>query len=526
MADTTRKVVININTKGDPRGAKDVARALNDITLSQEKIGVENIAFYDLDAALKKTTASAQAAEIQTKKTAAAKSNFGSKITQVGFQMQDFAVQVGSGTSALTALAQQGSQLLGILGPQGALAGAALAIGAVLIQSFSGAATSAETAKQNAEALALAIDQIRENAEAASKEEIDFAIGAITAATTQAAELRDRFKETLAAQTAYETAALSNVEKVRVAMEELDRLQGKRVDDLASIQAKEDAAAALRELRARQEIEAANKRQQDAADTESGLASQRDETAKLFAKESERLDLLRERLTALREEVSLRSKFEEELRGGAIKQTLKGFGDAMTPGTPFEDMLKGFGPKPEQLAEMSSIEGRIADLEKQLSQGGEIFDSLAETSQEFAAANVRLLDVTNATAITAQKVTEDLQAADIEGKVGTVKAQVDATIQNLEKFVSDFNATTEVQKKAETDITQAIADGTIAADEVFKVTGALKILLGTMKLNETENRSVVDGLIRMVEQNAIKLQEQAIKVRGLEERFGQGQPIR
>lgn len=54
--------------------------------------------------------------------------NFGTIAQQVGFQVQDFAVQVGAGTSAVQAFSQQGSQLLGILGPWGAIAGAALAV--------------------------------------------------------------------------------------------------------------------------------------------------------------------------------------------------------------------------------------------------------------------------------------------------------------------------------------------------------------------------------------------------------------
>jgi hypothetical protein len=48
---------------------------------------------------------------------------------QAGYQFADFAVQVQGGTSALVALGQQGSQLLGIFGAGGAIAGAVLAIG-------------------------------------------------------------------------------------------------------------------------------------------------------------------------------------------------------------------------------------------------------------------------------------------------------------------------------------------------------------------------------------------------------------
>lgn len=58
--------------------------------------------------------------------------NFGQVIGQAGFQVQDFFVQVQGGTNALTAFSQQGSQLLGIFGPAGAIAGAALAIGALV----------------------------------------------------------------------------------------------------------------------------------------------------------------------------------------------------------------------------------------------------------------------------------------------------------------------------------------------------------------------------------------------------------
>lgn len=60
--------------------------------------------------------------------------NFGGIVGQAGFQVQDFAVQVQSGTSALTALSQQGSQLLGAFGTGGAIAGAALTVGILAAQ--------------------------------------------------------------------------------------------------------------------------------------------------------------------------------------------------------------------------------------------------------------------------------------------------------------------------------------------------------------------------------------------------------
>lgn len=53
-------------------------------------------------------------------------------LQQAGYQVGDFAVQVGAGQSALVAFGQQGSQLAGIFGPAGAVAGAVIAIGTAI----------------------------------------------------------------------------------------------------------------------------------------------------------------------------------------------------------------------------------------------------------------------------------------------------------------------------------------------------------------------------------------------------------
>ena len=63
---------------------------------------------------------------------------------QVGYQVQDLAVQLQGGTDALVAIGQQGSQLLGIFGPAGAIAGAILAIGTGLAGAFLKAKHAAE----------------------------------------------------------------------------------------------------------------------------------------------------------------------------------------------------------------------------------------------------------------------------------------------------------------------------------------------------------------------------------------------
>lgn len=81
---------------------------------------------------------------------------------QVGYQVQDFAVQVQSGTNALVALGQQGSQLLGIFGPTGAIAGMVLAIGTGLAGAFIAAKDSAERANKVFEATGDAVSELED----------------------------------------------------------------------------------------------------------------------------------------------------------------------------------------------------------------------------------------------------------------------------------------------------------------------------------------------------------------------------
>ncbi|GIK98483.1 MAG: hypothetical protein BroJett029_26920 [Alphaproteobacteria bacterium] len=63
--------------------------------------------------------------------------NFGSIVQQAGFQVGDFAVQVASGQGAVRAFVQQGTQLISMFGPWGAIIGAAGAVvGALAIGLF------------------------------------------------------------------------------------------------------------------------------------------------------------------------------------------------------------------------------------------------------------------------------------------------------------------------------------------------------------------------------------------------------
>lgn len=90
---------------------------------------IANTAAYE--AGMARAVAATKAAEGRI---SASGRGMGGTFQNIGYQVQDFAVQVAGGTSALRAFGQQAPQFLGAFGPAGAIAGAAVAVGALISQ--------------------------------------------------------------------------------------------------------------------------------------------------------------------------------------------------------------------------------------------------------------------------------------------------------------------------------------------------------------------------------------------------------
>lgn len=110
MADAASLIV-----RVKAEGAEQSAKQLDALTQSSTKA----------DTAVTKTGTAAEKAAPKMRA-------FGAGAQAVGYQMQDFVVQIQSGTSVFVALGQQASQLAGALGPGGAVIGAIKALSAAV----------------------------------------------------------------------------------------------------------------------------------------------------------------------------------------------------------------------------------------------------------------------------------------------------------------------------------------------------------------------------------------------------------
>jgi len=132
---------------------------------------------------------------------------------QLGFQIQDIAVQLQGGTSPFVALGQQGSQIAGIFGPGGAALGAVIAIGSAISGTLVG---SLMNATEQTDDLTEAVANLRAELNKATSEQISKALIKDTAAIEKAMNdinsdvrgVRDNARETLKELTGLEDGFL------------------------------------------------------------------------------------------------------------------------------------------------------------------------------------------------------------------------------------------------------------------------------------------------------------------------------
>jgi len=152
----------------------------------------------NLSKSIVKAQASTQKMGKQFNSTAVGLNKFGKGVAQqLGYQVADFAVQVQNGTNALQAFGQQGSQMLAVFGPVGAILGAVVAIGSALGTAFGGSIPAmlgfteeAEDSKDAVSELTSALSELSNTYEVS-------VIGSLTAARNAFGDFNETFAESL-----------------------------------------------------------------------------------------------------------------------------------------------------------------------------------------------------------------------------------------------------------------------------------------------------------------------------------------
>jgi hypothetical protein len=474
----SRKVDIQISTRSDTTGAKQAEKAIDAVAASTTRV----------------ETASTAAATASTKQ-AAGTSRVGQIASAAGFQVQDFAVQVAGGTSALVAMSQQAPQFLGVFGPGGAIAGALIAVGAIAAKVFLGMRDDSASTAESAALLAEAIEQIGENAGKAVAKDIDFGLAQIDAAATQARALAGAFDGVTAASNAAALTSLANAEKIREAELEISRLRGEQVDEMRNIAANAEAEAAIREEQARQEIEAQNQR----------LAKAKEEEAAgeelLLQKRSMRIQAQLELQDANALLATLRAQRDEREKQAKARGQFSQ-GEIPFIGAPGAAEAQRQLDDPAFRTLLSTAEKRVAELEKSLSEkGGALTTGVTNAAMALEQLATRAVATAEEVAIAIPEIERSFQAENIVAQVEGIKEMATQAATQVQGIIDEVKPANAAEAAALEALKPMVADKKITADETLRVSqllgtldGAIRTQMGTAAAN---TQSLIDTIRNM-----------------------------
>jgi hypothetical protein len=466
-----RKVTINISTTANTSGADQAAASMDRLAVSSNKA----------------TTATAA--------TGKGASKVGQLAGQAGFQIQDFAVQVGAGTSALTAFSQQAPQLLGAFGPAGAIAGAVVAIGAIAAKVFLSMGDDALSTEEKAKKLAEAFEKIGEEAEKAVRDEIDFGRQKIEDTTTAAENLADELNNVAENQLKLDKVILDSMTKINEAESVLQDLRGESADKL-KLQAEQLAQEAeTRNVERAMEIQAEENRLKVANDAKA-VAEANLELVKQQRQEAiQKLEADEASLKAKRDEFKALQDASKQTVGLAFALSEGGLPNASTPAA--MDAQSKIDTNVIQ-KEIQDLKVTVQNTVKALESNGELADGIRSAEQAVVTANTATNKALSDFNFAVEGISIENTAEEISAATTGLKEKSELMADEVEKMIDGVKATNATEQQALETLKTALVDDGIALDEVDKTGQALAVLGPLIRASIDKNTQSVDSMIRIM----------------------------
>jgi hypothetical protein len=464
-----KKVDINIKTTADTTGVKQTTAAVDGLT----------------------TATKANSTAINT--TTANTGRMGQVAQGAGYQIQDFAVQVGGGTSALVAFSQQAPQLLGVFGPAGAIAGAVVAIGAIATKVFLGMA---EGAQQTGEEFdKLASDLEKAFGEKAKKLVAEFA-DEIDALSTGSKTLRE------AELALYETRNLQAETNAKLIGSNL-ALDEAGINYLKTIGLVVDEEKALLAVR----NEAATKT------TDAAIAAENAKIENARAKYNSAAAEYQDAQDQIAAAEKRLAELEQKQQDAIARKEISGITDAML-------VQRGDLKEGQTTIGTQAIQKELDTLKTQIKGVYEIVQSgptrLAAITDQ-ASAQAAQLDVSIATAENA--ISEITQKADLTARTAELTAattQITTDAKEITAQIAKVEAITPLQQEAKAQITQLASDGVITAQDQIKIGQNLNVLQNSLKTGQVESLTTIRSLIEVNNQMAIKMSAMSQQIKSIQ----------
>lgn len=508
----SKKVQIEIDTKATGNGAKQAADGLQKVGAESEKttkrrVAAEERAALKAEQAAKKSadavireerrkTAAAEAgaakrvkaeerAQTQAAQASAKAANRRSQLAgQVGLQVQDIAVQAQMGVKATTILAQQGSQLLGAFGPQGAIIGGVIAIGAAAYGVFT---EMAKNAAVTGEAMEDMSDKLKEAFSASATKTIDDFNTQLQQSTEFAQTLRDaelQLKEARDQRAASDARLIDSQLKLDEAsikyLESTGQIVNSEEELLAVRQKAAEATKNAQIAETNAEVERQRALYKNIVDQRKDVDAEVQDAKKKLAQ----LEAQQAKIVPMRSFYA--NKDKELIKAGVYEE---GFQSARTV---------------EATGQLDSIQKQIENLYK-------IIEDKPQRMQEIA--NEAMAQAAN---VDAAIITAEIQIDEINTKYNltqraqeltTATDQIKTGAEEIGATIAGFTPLNEQQNQAKATIQKALEDGKITVQESQQIGGSLQMLMSNLQAGQGVNLSTLQDLVKLNSDMLLKMQQ-------------------
>ncbi len=344
---------------------------------------------------------------------------------QLGFQVQDIAVQLQSGTNAMIVFGQQGSQIAGAFGPGGAIVGAVIAVGAAvgtaLVAHFSNGTQSAKDLKAEIEELSEDFDKLGDAARTVYIREL---AGQMAEAEEKIQKTRDALEEVnkaLRDPAALEAANMLNpytdmLVDARVKQQDLALAEEKQATALEALKEKYDLVIGVK----KEEDKDATRRLEDITRYVERLKEQAAtlglNTIELARYKAVQMGANAEQLKSIMLSAEAIKKYQEEVEAAKLLAATKKRNEA-------EDKARAKAREADQanldrwFANFYKAEGKKADAEQASidQRAVQIAESLMSEEEQISLSYERRSQtILDSTLLTGQQVNEAMAALELE----------------------------------------------------------------------------------------------------------------
>jgi hypothetical protein len=353
---------------------------------------------------------------------------------QLGFQVQDIAVQLQSGTNAMIVFGQQGSQIAGAFGPGGAILGAFIAVGAAvgtaLVAHFSNGTEAAKDFKKEIDELTEGFDKLGDAARTVAIRETFEDIEKAEEKIQKTREALEEANKALRDPAALEAANMLNpyvdlLVEARIKQQNLALAEEKQAAALEALQKKYDLLIGVR----KEEDKDATRRLEDVKRYVERLEEQAAtlglNTVELARYKAVQMGANAEQLKSIMLSAEAIKKYQEETEAAKVSAATKKRNEA-------EDKARAKAREADQanldrwFTNFYNAEGKKADAEQASidQRAVQIAESLMSEEEQISLSYERRSQIIlDSTLLTEQQVTEALAALELErqGKLKVIK---------------------------------------------------------------------------------------------------------